>query len=62
MITQTKDDMLKAGATETEAREAMIMFKMLRPCLRVNKTGRVNTLWGSKTPLGLYRTIVNLCN
>jgi len=57
MKTQNKDEMLQAGATEREAVEALALFELLRPGLKVKRNGRVDTLDGDKTPLGLYRTI-----
>ena len=57
MKTQTIADMIDAGATEQEAKEALAMFALLRPGLKVKRNGRVDTLGGDKTVLGLYRTI-----
>jgi hypothetical protein len=51
------DEMINAGATKDEAENALKLWEMLRPGLKVKKNGRVDTAWGDKTPLGLYRTI-----
>lgn len=50
-------EMVGAGATAEEAEKAYELFEMLKPGLKVKKNGRVDTRWGDKTPLGLYRTI-----
>ena len=50
-------EMVEAGATADEAEKAYELFENLRPGLKVKKNGRVDTAWGDKTPLGLYRTI-----
>lgn len=56
MKTQTIEDMINYGADKQEAENALKLWEMLRPGLKV-KNGRVDTAWGDKTPLGLYRTI-----
>lgn len=60
MRTQTMQDMIDAGATKMEAAKAKDLFDLLRPGLKVKRNGRVDTSWGDKTPLGLYRTIQRL--
>jgi hypothetical protein len=50
-------EMVEAGATAEEAEKAYELFEMLKPGLKIKKNGRVDTAWGDKTPLGLYRTI-----
>ncbi len=57
MKTQTIEDMINQGADKQEAENAMKLWELLRPGLKVKKNGRVDTAWGDKTPLGLYRTI-----
>lgn len=57
MKTQTIDEMLDAGATDDEARNATELFNLLRPGLKVKRNGRIDTAGGDKTPLGLYRSI-----
>jgi hypothetical protein len=57
MKTQTIEDMINKGADKQEAENALKLWEMLRPGLKVKKNGRVDTAWGDKTPLGLYRTI-----
>jgi hypothetical protein len=52
-----KIEMVKQGASAEEAESAYKLFEMLKPGLKVKKNGRINTAWGDKTPLGLYRTI-----
>ncbi len=55
---QTKEEMIEAGASEEEAEKAIELFRILSPCLKVNrKTKRIETTHGSKTILGFYRTI-----
>jgi hypothetical protein len=54
---QTIQDMVDVGATLTEAQNAMQLWKLLRPALKVGANGRVDTTEGNKTPLGFYRTI-----
>lgn len=46
---------VQGGATEKEALQALSLFFILKPGLRVKKNGRVDTLVGDKTPLGLHR-------
>jgi len=57
MKTQTLEQMIEAGATKEEAEAAVNLWGLLRPGLKVKKNGRVDTEFGDKTPLGLYRTI-----
>lgn len=57
MKTQTIEDMINQGADKQEAENALKLWEMLRPGLKVKKNGRVDTALGDKTPLGLYRTI-----
>ena len=58
MKTQTKEEMIESGATEEEAEKALKLFKLLRPALKINRAnGRIETEAGSKTVLGLYRTL-----
>lgn len=57
MKTQTIEEMMKAGAHRYEAEDAERLFNLLRPGLKVKRNGRVDTVDGDKTPLGLYRTI-----
>ena len=57
MKTQTIDEMILAGATKEEAEKAMELLELLRPGLKIKKNGRIDTIIGDKTPLGLYRTI-----
>ena len=54
----TIEEMLQAGATPEEARHAAALFSLLKPGLRVKRNGRIDTTYGDKTPLGLYRTII----
>jgi hypothetical protein len=61
IIMKTKADymieMVEVGACAEEAEKAYQLFELLKPGLRIKKNGRVDTAWGDKTPLGLYRTI-----
>lgn len=57
MKTQTFDDMINVGATKDEARIAIAVFSVLKPCLKIKSDGKIRTLWGEKTPLGMYRVI-----
>jgi hypothetical protein len=50
--------MVNLGATETEAENALSLFILLQPGLKVKRNGRIETAWGDKTPLGLYRMII----
>lgn len=54
---QTFDEMLQFGAGRYEALKACEVFRMLRPGLRINRNGMVETTHGMKNPLGLYRTV-----
>jgi len=57
MRTQTIDDMINHGASKDEAENAFKLWEMLKPGLKIKKNGRVDTAWGDRTPLGLYRII-----
>jgi hypothetical protein len=57
-VIQTINDMIRAGATEDEAKRATMVFELLRPGLKIMRNGTVETSWGSKSVLGLYRTIL----
>jgi hypothetical protein len=57
MKIQTIEEMIEAGATPDEAANAMKLWNLLRPGLKVKSNGRVGTDFGDKTPLGLYRSI-----
>ena len=58
MKTQTKEDMIECGATEEEADSALKLFELLRPALKIcRENGRIETTSGTKTVLGLYRTL-----
>ena len=60
MKTQTREEMLARGATEKEIVSALALFELLRPGLKIKKDGRVDTQYGDKTPLGLYRSIISI--
>lgn len=60
MKTQSVEEMVKAGATQEEAEKAFELFKILRPGLLVKRNGRIDTTWGDKTPLELYRAAMRL--
>jgi len=57
MKTQSIDEMMEAGATKDEAEQAIKLFELLRPGLKVKRNGRIDTTGGDKYPLGLYRII-----
>lgn len=57
MKQQTIEEMIIAGATPTEARQAAVLLETLRPGLRVKRNGRVDTTGGDKTELGLLLTV-----
>lgn len=57
MKQQTIKDMIGQGATEKEAHEALELFTLLRPGLKIKANGRIETEHSDKTPLGLYRTL-----
>lgn len=59
MKVQTYEEMIEAGASEKEADEAIELFELLRPGLRIKRNGRVYTSCGDKTTLGLYRLMIN---
>ena len=57
---QTIEQMMTTGgATEKEAKQAIKVWKLLEPCLKIHD-GRVLTAGGTKTALGLLRSIVNV--
>ena len=41
-------------------RRSITLIELLH--LKVKKNGRVETTWGDKTPLGLYRTVAGVIN
>jgi hypothetical protein len=55
--TQSYLDMINAGATPKEANAALALMLFLRPSLRIKVNGRIDTIEGDKTTLGLYRTL-----
>lgn len=57
MKIQTREEMIQFGASPEEANKAVRLFEILRAGLRINERGLVETCYGDKTPLGLYRTI-----
>ncbi len=57
-MTTTIKQMIDCGASEAEAKQALELFEMLRPGLKVKSNGTVSTSMGNKTFLGLYRSIV----
>jgi hypothetical protein len=58
---QTIEQMKIMGhATEKEAKQAILVWKFLEPCLKIQSDGRVLTAGGTKTALGLLRSIVNV--
>jgi hypothetical protein len=57
---QTLEEMLKLGATGEEAVKALGLFMILHPALKTkNVVGniRIDTIYGDKSPLGLYRLL-----
>jgi hypothetical protein len=42
---------------ETQRGELIVQLLNLKPSRRDGEAGRVDTEWGTKTPLGLYRTL-----
>jgi len=67
---QTIEQMMTTGgATEKEAKQAIKIWELLEPCLKIRDNGRVRlkfkargrdgTEISDKTPLGLLRSIVN---
>ena len=52
--------MTTGGATEKETKQAILVWKLLEPCLKLGRNGRVLTAIGTRTPLGLLRSIVNV--
>ena len=40
-----------------EAMKALDLFELLLPGLRVGENGRIETAYGDKTVLGLYRSV-----
>jgi len=59
-VNQSIEEMLKFGATFQEACKAKAVWEFLQPCIKIDKWGRVDTQHGTKTPLGLYRTIKDI--
>jgi len=57
MKTPTIERMMQSGADREEAENALKLFELLRPGLKVKRNGRIDTTEGDKTILGLYRTI-----
>jgi hypothetical protein len=57
MKTQTREEMIEEGASEFEARGAIFLMELLKPGLKIKANGRVDTAYGDKTALGLYRAI-----
>lgn len=57
MKTQTLEQMIEVGATKEEAENAIKLWDLLKPGIKVKRNGRIDTAIGDKTPLGLYRTI-----
>ena len=55
--THTIEGMMKSGADREEAENALKLFELLKPGLKVKRNGRIDTSGGDKTLLGLYRTI-----
>ena len=58
----TVDAILAMGATEEEARTAVIFLNTVSPGLKWKKKDRIDTEWGEKTPLGYFRTVKRLVN
>ena len=56
---QTIEEMMTTGATEKEAKQAIKVWELLEPCLKIGRNDRVLIKGGDKTPLGLLRSIVN---
>lgn len=57
MKTQTIEEMIKVGATHDEAEMVIELMDLLGPGLKIKRNGRIDTSYGDKTPLGLYRTL-----
>ena len=56
---QTIEQMMTTGgATEKEAKQAIKVWELLAPCLKIGRNDRVLTAIGTKTALGLLRSIV----
>ena len=53
------DNEIRRDKELDEEKAALRLWELLRPGLKVNM-GRVDTTWGTKTPLGLYRSIVKM--
>lgn len=51
------NDMLKDGADIEEAENAYKLFTILSLGLKIKPNGCIETTYGDKKPLGLYRTI-----
>lgn len=54
---QTQTQMLNMGASPLEAKNAMNLFKLLKPGLLINENGNIETSIGQKSILGLYRLL-----
>lgn len=52
-------EMKQHGASDEEIAEVQKLYDLLRPAVRVKPNGRVETAYGDKTWLGLYRTIAS---
>jgi len=57
---QSEDEMRIHGATDEEIIKVKEFWGMISPALIMATSKRVETEWGSKTPLGLYRSIVGI--
>lgn len=57
---QTLRDLELMGVDQEEAQRAISMFVIIKPGLKIKPNGRINTSWGDKTVLGLYRTFLRL--
>lgn len=53
----SREEMFTQSAKEIDCKEALNLAKMLLPGLKIKKNGRVETAYGDKTALGLYRMI-----
>jgi len=60
---QTLEEMIELGVPKIEAERALALVDLLRPCLKRvigYEPARYSTSAGTKTALGLYRTIARL--
>jgi hypothetical protein len=63
MKPQTFEQMVEAGASRFEAKQAAEMFRVLRPSITLKReNGRIRTTHGDKNVLGLYRTVKDIVN